>query len=298
MTNNFGGPGYGGPGYGGPGYGGPGYGGPGYNEQRALMRSMISRAKFIRAGVFAGAALVAIGFGWGTKLLNGTGLESQADKKRDQEFVRLEPTEKYDELHSLGPSSGPLVYTAFERKGRFIPATEAQAAQNVPYPIQQPGMDNYDRAGLYAFLAYFFASMNYFYHTGDTEPLSKVTDPEKVLHPEILRLYREKRGWVISADKNVLSANVADDLIAGEKAKNTSRNILVSTLYTTKAKDLAFYVKETGEKQDIRKYLKYLGRFSLAVEHLRGQWVIVVDRDGYSNRNTYEPIYPQGFGQL
>ena len=262
------------------------------------MRSMISRAKFIRAGVFAGAALVAIGFGWGTKLLSGTGLESQADKKRDQEFVRLEPTEKYDELHSLGPSSGPLVYTAFERKGRFIPATEAQAAQNVPYPIQQPGMDNYDRAGLYAFLAYYFASMNYFYHTGDTEPLSKVTDPEKVLHPEILRLYREKRGWVISADKNVLSANVVDDLIAGEKPKNTSRNILVSTLYTNKATNLAFYVTETGEKQDIRKYLKYLGRFSLAVEHLRGQWVIVVDRDGYSNRNTYEPIYPRRFGQL
>ena len=274
------------------------FGGPGYNEQRALMRSMISRAKFIRAGVFAGAALVAIAFGWGTQLLNETGLESQADKKRDQEFVRLEPTEKYDELHSLGHSSGPLVYTAFERKGRFIPDTEAQAAQNVPYPIQQPGMDNYDRAGLYAFLAYFFASMNYFYHTGDTDPLSKVTDPEKVLHPEILRLYREKRGWIISADKNVLSANVADDLVAGEKAKNTSRKILVSTLYTTKAKDLAFYVKETGEKQDIRKYLKYLGRFSLAVKHLRGQWVIVVDRDGYSNRNIYEPIYPQRFGQL
>ena len=274
------------------------FGGPGYNEQRALMRSMISRAKFIRAGVFAGAALVAIAFGWGTQLLNETGLESQADKKRDQEFVRLEPTEKYDELHSLGHSSGPLVYTAFERKGRFILATEAQAAQNVPYPIQQPGMDNYDRAGLYAFLAYFFASMNYFYHTGDTDPLSKVTDPEKVLHPEILRLYREKRGWIISADKNVLSANVADDLVAGEKAKNTSRKILVSTLYTTKAKDLAFYVKETGEKQDIRKYLRYLGRFSLAVKHLRGQWVIVVDRDGYSNRNIYEPIYPQRFGQL
>lgn len=283
MTNNF---------------GGPGYGGPGYNEQRALMRSMITRAKFIRAGVFAGAALVAVAFGWGTKLLSGTGSEPQTDKKRDQEFVRLEPTEKYDALNSMGPSSGPLVYTAFERKGRFIPATEAQAAQNVPYPIQQPGMDNYDRAGLYAFLAYYFASMNYFYHTGDTEPLSKVTDPEKVLHPEILRLYREKRGWVISADKNVLSANVVDDLIAGEKPKNTSRNILVSTLYTNKATNLAFYVKETGEKQDIHKYLKYLGRFSLAVEHLRGQWVIVADRDGYSIRNTYEPIYPQGFGQL
>ena len=283
MTNNF---------------GGPGYNRSGYNEQRALMRSVITRAKFIRAGVFAGAALVAVAFGWGTKLLNGTGSESQADKKRDQEFVRLEPTEKYDELRTLGTSSGPLVYTAFERKGRFIPATEAQAAQNVPYPIQRPGMDNYDRAGLYAFLAYYFASMNYFYHTGDTEPLSKVTDPEKVLHPEILRLYREKRGWVISADKNVLSATVVDDLIAGEKPKNTSRNILVSTLYTNKATNLAFYVKETGEKQDIHKYLRYLGRFSLAVEHLRGQWVIVADRDGYSIRNTYEPIYPQGFGQL
>ena len=279
-------------------FGGPGYNRPGYNEQRAYMRSVITRAKFIRAGVFAGAALVAVAFGWGAKLLNGTGSESQADKKRDQEFVRLEPTEKYDALNSMGPSSGPLVYTAFERKGRFIPATEAQAAQNVPYPIQQPGMDNYDRAGLYAFLAYYFASMNYFYHTGDTEPLSKIADPEKVLHPEILRLYREKRGWIISADKNVLSANVVDDLVAGEKAKNTSRNILVSTLYTNKATNLAFYVKETGEKQDIHKYLRYLGCFSLAVEHLRGQWVIVADRDGYSNRNTYEPIYPQGFGQL
>ena len=279
-------------------FGGPGYGGPGYNEQRAYMRRVISRAKFIRAAVLGGAALVAIGFGWGTKLLNEMGSASKTDTKRDQEFVNLEPTDKYNELRTMGPSSGPLVYTAFERKGRFIPATEVQAAQNVPYPIQQPGIDNYDRGGLYAFLAYFFASMNYFYHTGDTEPLSKVTDPEKVLHPEILRLYREKRGWVISADKNVLSTNVVDNLVAGEKAKNTSRTILVSTLYTTKATDLAFYVTETGEKQDIRKYLKYLGRFSLAVEHLRGQWVIVVDRDGYSNRNTYEPIYPQGFGQL
>ena len=283
MTNNF---------------GGPGYGGPGYNEQRAYVRRVISRAKFIRAAVLGGAALVAIGFGWGTKLLNEMGSASKTDTKRDQEFVSLEPTEKYNELRTMGPSSGPLVYTAFERKGRFVPATEVQAAQNVPYPIQQPGMDNYDRGGLYAFLAYFFASMNYFYHTGDTEPLSKVTDPEKVLHPEILRLYREKRGWVISADKNVLSTNVVDNLVAGEKAKNTSRTILVSTLYTTKATDLAFYVTETGEKRDIRKYLRYLGRFSLAVEHLRGQWVIVVDRDGYSNRNTYEPIYPQGFGQL
>ena len=39
MTNNF---------------GGPGYGGPGYYEQRAYMRRVISRARFIRAGVFAG----------------------------------------------------------------------------------------------------------------------------------------------------------------------------------------------------------------------------------------------------
>ena len=132
MTNNF---------------GGPGYNRPGFNEQRAYMRSMLSRAKFIRAGVFAGAALVAVAFGWGVNLLNKMGSDSQTDKKRDQEFVRLEPAEKYNALNSMGPSSGPLVYTAFERKGRFIPATEAQAAQNVPYPIQQPGMDNYDRDG-------------------------------------------------------------------------------------------------------------------------------------------------------
>ena len=34
-------------------FGGPGYGGPGYNEQRAYMRHVLTRAKFMRAGVFA-----------------------------------------------------------------------------------------------------------------------------------------------------------------------------------------------------------------------------------------------------
>ena len=44
-----------------------------------------------------------------------------------------------------------MVYTAYERNGRYVPATEEHAAQNVPYPVLQPGMNEYNRGGFYIF---------------------------------------------------------------------------------------------------------------------------------------------------
>ena len=75
---------------------------------------------------------------------------------------------KFDDYVDSGSSSGLLVYTAYERNGRYVPATEERAAQNVPYPVQQPGIDEYSRGGFYTFQAYFYAALNYFYYTGDT----------------------------------------------------------------------------------------------------------------------------------
>ena len=37
-----------------------------------------------------------------------------------------------------------------------------------------------------------------FYYTGDTKPLSEVINPEEIISPELLRLYRENRGWLIA----------------------------------------------------------------------------------------------------
>lgn len=71
--------------------------------------------------------------------------------KRDKVLASLEPAEKFDELVKQGDSTGLLVYTAYERNGRYVPATEERAAQNVPYPVLQPGMNEYNRGGFYIF---------------------------------------------------------------------------------------------------------------------------------------------------
>ena len=75
--------------------------------------------------------------------------------KRDRALIELAPEQKFDDYVDSGSSSGLLVYTAYERNGRYVPATEERAAQNVPYPVQQPGIDEYSRGGFYTFQAYF-----------------------------------------------------------------------------------------------------------------------------------------------
>lgn len=259
-------------------------------ENSAGRAPLISRRAVATLSV--GAAGVIVGQSVGLFDSDETRTEKRKKKnqeERDQPFIRLEPAEKYDALLSLGSSYGPLVYTAYERKGRFIPATEKQAAQNVPYPVMQPGIDAYNRGGLYIFIAYFCSAVNYFYHTGDTEPLSRVVKPEDMLNPELLRLYQEKRGWVMSSDEDILGASVRERLLAGDFEKNTKRNIFSVGIDFRGAKDTAFYIRDTGEKISFNISSKNAS-YILPVEHLRGRWVFVK-----SDMKKYTPLYPPGF---
>lgn len=259
-------------------------------ENSAGRAPLVSRRAV--AALSVGAAGVIVGQSVGLFDSDETRTEKRKKKnqeERDQAFIRFEPAEKYDALLSLGPSYGPLVYTAYERKGRFIPATEKQAAQNVPYPVMQPGIDAYNRGGLYIFIAYFCSAVNYFYHTGDTEPLSRVVKPEDMLNPELLRLYQEKRGWVMSSDEDILGASVRERLLAGDFEKNTKRNIFSVGIDFRGAKDTAFYIQETGEKISFNISSKNAS-YILPVEHLRGRWVFVK-----SDMKKYTPLYPPGF---
>ena len=208
--------------------------------------------------------------------------------KRDKVLASLEPTEKFDELAKQGDSTGLLVYTAYERNGRYVPATEERAAQNVPYPVLQPGMNEYNRGGFYIFQAYFYAALNYFYYTGDTKPLSEVINPEEIISPELLRLYRENRGWLI-ANQDVYRLQVTTAGI-NDRSKN-GRQILRYQARRRIRDEAVFYVPQTGEKLPIDKFLK-TGEEEyafLCAEHLRGRWVLVEDDKDAT------PLYPPGF---
>lgn len=208
--------------------------------------------------------------------------------KRDKVLASLEPTEKYQNLAEQGDSSGLLVYTAYERNGRYVPATVEHAAQNVPYPVLQPGMNEYNRGGFYIFQAYFYAALNYFYYTGDTKPLSEVINPEEIISPELLRLYRENRGWLI-ANQDVYRVQVTTAGI-NDRSKN-GRQVLRYQARRRIRDEAVFYVSETGEKLPIDKFLK-TGEEEyafLCAEHLRGRWVLVEDDKDAT------PLYPPGF---
>ena len=255
-------------------------------HQQEPRKPRFSRRALAIAGVGTLGAVIA---GRQTGIL-ATNEEKQEARlfKRDKVLASLEPTEKFDELVKQGDSTGLLVYTAYERNGRYAPATEERAAQNVAYPVLQPGMNEYNRGGFYIFQAYFYAALNYFYYTGDTKPLSEVINPEEIISPELLRLYRENRGWLI-ASQDVYRVQVTIPGI-GRRQKN-GRNISEYQARRRIRDEAVFYVPQTGEKLPIDKFLK-TGEEEyafLCAEHLRGRWVLVEDDKDAT------PLYPLGF---
>lgn len=255
-------------------------------HQQELRKPRFSRRALAVAGVGTLGALIV---GRQTGIL-ATNEEKQEARlfKRDKVLASLEPNEKFDELVKQGDSTGLLVYTAYERNGRYMPATEEHAAQNVPYPVLQPGMNEYNRGGFYIFQAYFYAALNYFYYTGDTKPLSEVINPEEIISPELLRLYRENRGWLI-ANQDVYRVQVTIPGI-GRRQKN-GRNISEYQARRLIRDEAVFFVPQTGEKLPIDKFLK-TGEEEyafLCAEHLRGRWVLVEDDKDAT------PLYPPGF---
>ena len=255
-------------------------------HQQESRKPRFSRRALAVAGVGTLGALIV---GRQTGIL-ATNEEKQEARllKRDKVLASLEPIEKYQNLAEQGDSSGLLVYTAYERNGRYVLATEERAAQNVPYPVLQPGMNEYNRGGFYIFQAYFYAALNYFYYTGDTKPLSEVINPEEIISPELLRLYRENRGWLI-ANQDVYRLQVTTAGI-NDRSKN-GRQILRYQARRRIRDEAVFYVSETGEKLPIDKFLK-TGEEEyafLCAEHLRGRWVLVEDDKDAT------PLYPPGF---
>lgn len=221
--------------------------------------------------------------------------EKERQAQKDRALAALEPDQTFVEATKVSDFEGPLVYTAYERNGEFVPATEEHPAQNVPYPVPQPEMHEYSLQGFHTFMGYFCAALNYFYYTGDTEPLSKVVEPKAVLPETMLRLYREKRGWIISKE-DVCKAWLSFPMTGAELwiTEQNGRHILWCSLGVYKESYTGyFYIPSTGEKLSLYKYRSPLGREprydrmeNLGTEHLNGRWTLLNNDAGMT------PMYP------
>lgn len=224
--------------------------------------------------------------------------ENEQRAQKDRALAALEPEQEF--VGAIDSSSRykdvSLAYTAYESRGEFIPATEEHPAQNVPYPVPQPEMHEYSLQGFRTFMGYFCAALNYFYYTGDTEPLSKVIKPEAVIPETMLRLYREKRGWIISKD-DVCKAWIyfpTSDSGRISMLERNGRHILWCLLGVEKESYRGyFYIPSIGEKLSLYDYRSPLGREprpdsgeNLEAEHLNGRWTLLMKDEDWT------PMYP------
>lgn len=224
--------------------------------------------------------------------------EREQQAQKDRALAALEPDQEFVGVidKSYLYKDVPLTYTAYESRGEFVSATEEHPAQNVPYPVPQPEMYEYSLQGFLTFMGYFSAALNYFYYTGDTEPLSKVVEPEAVLPETMLRLYREKRGWVIS-EQDVCKAWIYFPTSSSDRLSISERNgrhIMSCFLGVSKESYRGyFYIPSIGEKLSLYKYRSPLGRESsydngerTEAEHLNGAWTLL------NNDKDRTPMYP------
>ena len=224
--------------------------------------------------------------------------EREQQAKKDRALAAIEPDQEFVGVidKSYLYKDVPLTYTAYESRGEFVPATEEHPAQNVPYPVPQPEMYEYSLQGFLTFMGYFCAALNYFYYTGDTEPLSKVVEPEAVLPEIMLRLYREKRGWIISKE-DVCKAWIYFPTSSSDRLSMVERNgrhIMSCFLGVSKESYRGyFYIPSIGEKLSLYEYRSPLGRESsydngerMEAEHLNGAWTLL------NNDKDRTPMYP------
>ena len=224
--------------------------------------------------------------------------EREQRAQKDRALAALEPDQEFVGVidTSYMYKDVPLTYTAYESRGEFVPATEEHPAQNVPYPVPQPEMYEYSLQGFLTFMGYFCAALNYFYYTGDTEPLSKVVEPEAVLLEKILRLYREKRGWVISKE-DVCKAWIYFPISSSDRIsmdEQNGRHIMSCLLGVSKESYGGyFYIPSIGEKLSLYEYRSPLGRKPLydegerlEAEHLNGRWTLLMKDEERT------PMYP------
>ena len=166
--------------------------------------------------------------------------------------------------------SGVTKYWEFQAVGKFIPGTREHRAWGVPIPRPYQSSNEYIVSNVWSALGFWVSALNYLLLTGEVEPL-KVIDPElKTARPDIVKLYEDEAGWVISPDKFPIKA----ELLAPQPAETSegSKVFTWSARLNVDADALVFY----ADTKDTRPLAEVLGLRSgevqLQIAYVEGKW--------------------------
>ena len=166
--------------------------------------------------------------------------------------------------------SGEVKYWEFQAVGKFIPGTREHRAWGVPIPRPYQSSNGYAISHMRTSIGMWVSALNYLLLTGEVEPL-KVIDPElKTARPDIVKLYEDEAGWVISPDKFPIKA----ELLAPQPAETSegSKVFTWSARLNVDADALVFY----ADTKDTRPLAEALGlrsgEIQLQVAYVEGKW--------------------------
>lgn len=166
--------------------------------------------------------------------------------------------------------SGVTKYWEFQAVGKFIPGTREHRAWGVPIPRPYQSSNEYIVSNVWSALGFWVSALNYLLLTGEVEPL-KVIDPElKTARPDIVKLYEDETGWVISPDKFPIKA----ELVAPQPVEVAKE----SNVFTWDARlsidaSASVFYADTKESRPLAEVLRLQpGEIQLQVAYVEGKW--------------------------
>ena len=166
--------------------------------------------------------------------------------------------------------SGVTKYWEFQAVGKFIPGTREHRAWGVPVPRPYQSSNEYIVSNVWSALGFWVSALNYLLLTGEAEPL-KIIDPElKTARPDIVKLYEDEAGWVISPDKFPIKAElVAPQPVEVAKESNV---FTWDARLSVDASASVFYT-DTKETRPLAEVLRLQsGEIQLQVAYVEGKW--------------------------
>ncbi|WP_281952630.1 DUF6318 family protein [Rothia dentocariosa] len=166
--------------------------------------------------------------------------------------------------------SGEVKYWEFQAVGKFIPGTREHRAWGVPIPRPYQSSNEYIVSNVWSALGFWVSALNYLLLTGEMEPL-RVIDPElKTARPDIVKLYEDETGWVISPDKFPIKA----ELVAPQPVEVAKE----SNVFTWDARlsidaSASVFYADTKESRPLVDVLRLQpGEVQLQIAYVEGKW--------------------------
>ena len=170
--------------------------------------------------------------------------------------------------------SGVVKFGDYQTVGKFEAGTVEHPAVSTPIPRPHQTFQDYYVSNIYSAVGLWVSALNYLLLTGEAEPL-KVIDPElKTARPDIVKLYEDETGWVMSQHLSPMESPLKLDLLDPKPVETPegSKNYLWRARLSVDASASVFYA-DTKESHPLADVLGLQpGEVQLQIAYVEGKW--------------------------